>query len=286
MHASSPTERAGRPAPGRRAWLGLAAALSALALAGCVQAPAIGTLPVPAEVRAALAPTGVLRVAVYPGSPTSMLPAGDGQPMRGLAVEAGRALAQRLSVPVELVVMPRVAEVLAALKAGQADFTVTNATPERAAELDFSAPLVALELGVLVRGGSALDSIEALDAPGVRVGVSQGSTSQRVLAERWRRVQLVPMPSLQAAAAAMNGGQLDAFATNKGILFEMAGRVPGSRVLDGRWGLERLAVAVPQGRGVAAEELRRFVQAIVADGTVARAAERAGLRGLAPPDAR
>ena len=40
--------------------------------------------------------------------------------------------------------------------------------------------------------------------------------------------------------------QLDAFATNKPILFEMSDGIPGSRILDGRWGVEHVAVANPQ----------------------------------------
>jgi polar amino acid transport system substrate-binding protein len=99
------------------------------------------------EVRQALAPTGTLRVAVYPGSPTSMVRSPDGE-MRGLSVEIGRELARRIGVPVELVVLQRVAEVLEALKSGRADFAITNATPARAQDVDFVRPsLVSRELG-------------------------------------------------------------------------------------------------------------------------------------------
>ena len=51
----------------RRLFL-LASVALAAALAGCAAAPG----PAP-EVRQALAPTGTLRVAVYSGSPTSMV---------------------------------------------------------------------------------------------------------------------------------------------------------------------------------------------------------------------
>ncbi|MFO1271726.1 MAG: transporter substrate-binding domain-containing protein [Rubrivivax sp.] len=261
--------------PRRRALVALAAGL----LAGCASAPPA----LPPAVRQALAPTGTLRIAVYPGSPTSLLP---GEPPRGVAVDVGRALAARLGVPSELVVLPRVAEVVAALKAGRADFTVTNATPARAAEVDFTPPLLALELGLLVPAGSAVASLETIDRDGVRVGVSQGSSSERALAGRWQRAKLVSEPTLDAAAADLKAGRLDAFATNKGILFELADRVPGSRVLEGRWGLEHLAIAVPQGREAARAELQRFAMQVASDGTVAAAAARAGLRGTVPPETR
>jgi hypothetical protein len=35
--------------------------------------------------------------------------------------------------------------------------------------------------------------------------------------------------------------KIDVYATNKANLFEMSDALPGSRVLDGRWGLENLA---------------------------------------------
>ena len=56
-------------------------------------APAVAADPEP---RAILAPSGVLRVALYTGTPTSILPdAGSGEP-RGVGYDLGRALARRL----------------------------------------------------------------------------------------------------------------------------------------------------------------------------------------------
>lgn len=262
----------------RRRILFLAAAL----LAGCTSAPP----EVPADVRQTLAPTGTLRVAVYPGSPTSLVRTAQRSQMRGLAVDIGTELGRRLGVPVSITVLPRVAEVVTALQRGDADVTITNATAERAKVLDFTAPLLALELGLLVRPGSPLTRVDAMDLPGARLGVSQGSSSHRVLGQQLRQVTLVPMPTLEAAGRALTAGHLDGYATNKGILFELADNVPGARVLDGRWGLERLAIATGQGRGAALPWLRAFAAAVIADGQVARAAERAGLRGTAPADAR
>jgi len=73
--------------------------------------------------------------------------------------------------------------------------------------------------------------------------------------------------------------ELDAFATNKGILFELADTLPGARVLPGRWGLEHLAIGIPKGRDAGAPWLREFAEQAGASGAVRRAAERAGLRG-------
>ena len=248
----------------------------AAALAGCASALA----PAP-EVRQALAPTGTLRIGVYPGSPTSMVRAAGSDEMRGLSVELGRELARRLGVPAEFVVFQRVAEVVDALKGGRADFTITNATPARAQDVDFTPPLLSLELGYLSLPGAPVQSLAEVDRPGMRIGVTHGSSSQATLTREFKQARIVPAPSLQAAGEMLQRREIDAFATNKAILFELADGLPGARVLDGRWGLEHLAIAVPKGRDAAASYLRGFAESARREGRVRAAAERAGLRGTA-----
>jgi polar amino acid transport system substrate-binding protein len=206
--------------------------------------------------------------------------------LRGLTVDLGRELARRLGVPAQIVVFERVAQVVEALQAGQADMTITNATPARAAQVDFTATIVDLELGYLVLPGSPVTSLATVDQPGVRVGVSQGSSSQAALGREFKQATLVPAPSLKAAADLLAAHRIDAFATNKAILFEMTDQLPGAQVLAGRWGLEHLAVAVPKGREAGRAFLQRMVEALQAEGLVQSAAQRAGLRGLAAPATR
>lgn len=269
----------------------LAVSSAVAVLAGCatapppeIRAPAVSSVSgAPADVRAVLTPAGALRIAVYTGSPTSMVRDAAGGEMRGVAVEVGRELARRLQVPAEVVVFQRVAEVVDALKAGRADFTVTNATPARAQDVDFTPPLLALELGYLSLPGSPVQSPSDIDRPGVRVGVSQGSSSRAALTRSLQHAQVVAAPSLEAARGMLQRREIDAFATNKAILFELADRTPGARVLEGRWGFEQLAIAVPQGRAAAASYLRDFAASVREQGLVRAAAARAGLRGAADP---
>jgi polar amino acid transport system substrate-binding protein len=126
-----------------------------------------------------------------------------------------------------------------------------------------------------------VQSLAEVDRPGVRIGVSQGSTSQGTLSREFKQARVMPAPSLQAAGQMLRRRDIDAFATNKAILFELADGLPEARVLDGRWGLEHLAIAVPKGRGVAADYLRGFAEAARSEGLVRAAAQRAGLRGTA-----
>lgn len=261
----------------------------ALTVAGCASTPGSASsggigLP-PPEVRAALAPTGTLRVAVYAGSPTSLVrrPGSDG--VCGISVDLGRELARRLGVPSQLVEFERVQQVVDALREGRADMTITNATSARAALVDFTPPLVVLELGYLVMPGSPVTSVDAVDHVGVRVGVSQGSRSEQTLGARLHNATIVPAPSLKVAAQMLMDHRIEAFATNKGILFQMADELPTAKIIDGRWGAESLALAVPKGRDIARPYLRQFIVSSREQGLVRRAADCAGLRGTAEPDA-
>jgi polar amino acid transport system substrate-binding protein len=57
-------------------------------------------------------------------------------------------------------------------------------------------------------------------------------------------------------------------------------RLPGSRVLDGRFSIEEFAIGVPKGRLVSAAYVRRFVEQVKTAGFVKAAVGKAGIRGL------
>lgn len=250
-------------------------------LAGC--AASSSPVAVSAETRSVLAPSGKLRVGLYPGSPTSLI--GDpatGQ-ARGVAFDLGGELAKRLGVPFEPVVFSKNADVLAAVKAGQVDIVFTNATAERAKDMDFSSPFLYVEKGFLVPAGSTMKGHADVDGPGIRVGVSQGSSTERELAGHFKHAAMKRVTTLKAAVQMLGAGELDAFATNKAILFEMSDQLPGSRVLEGRWGMEQFAVARPKGRDQAAF-VEQFLATAKSQGQVSQAVQRAGLRGTVIPD--
>lgn len=260
----------------RRLFVSFALAVPLL-LAGCA-----GQMPVAdAQARATLAPTGALRVGVYPGSPTSLVRDARTGEKAGIAHDLGAALGRELGVPVKVVEFGRVALVLDALKAGEVDFTFTNATESRARDVDFTAPMIQLELGYLVPPGSAIAGIADVDRPGMRIGVTQGSSSQGTLTRQFKHAAVVPAASLKQAQELLQRHAIDAFATNKGILSELSDALPGYLILDGRWGLENMAIAIPKGREAGMPLLRRFAQEMRATGQLQAMIARAGLRGTA-----
>ncbi len=132
--------------------------------------------------------------------------------------------------------------------------------------------------------GSAIKRLEDIDAKGVRVGVSVGSTSQKLLGDKFKNAQVLAIPTLDQAVSMIKSGELEAFATNKAILYELSDRLPGSKVLEGAWGYEHFAAGIPKGREAGLPLLNQFLSEARQNGQVAKAVERAGLRGTLPAD--
>ena len=131
-------------------------------------------------VRQALAPTGTLRIAAYAGSPTSLVRPPGSDEARGMSVDIGREMAKRLGTPARIVEFERVEQVIDSLRKGEADMTITNASAARAALVDFTEPLVALELGYLVMADSRCALSPTSIAP------ASGWVSARAAARRRR----------------------------------------------------------------------------------------------------
>jgi polar amino acid transport system substrate-binding protein len=136
-----------------------------------------------------------------------------------------------------------------------------------------------VELGYLVPANSSITRPEQIDGPGIRIGVSKGGTSERVLGEKYKNAKIVATESVPDAINSLRNGLFDVYATNKSILFQMAQSLPGSRVLDGNWGAEHMAIAVPKGREVSQALLDSFVRDVQSSGQLQRIETAAGLKG-------
>lgn len=95
-----------------------------------------------------------------------------------------------------------------------------------------------------------------------------------------RRAQLVRAVNAEAAFGLLVTGQVDVLAGLRQALSGLPERLPGSRVLDGRFMAVPQAVGVPRGRDAGLAYLRGVVEDAKASGLVARAIERTGARGV------
>ncbi|HUP40237.1 MAG TPA: transporter substrate-binding domain-containing protein [Vicinamibacterales bacterium] len=253
---------------------------AAIAVSGLLSAGvAAQGIPATPDVRRELAPTGTLRVGLYVGNPSSLVKEPVAGEATGIAFELGRELARWLGVPFEPVIYPNNGAVLEGFRSGNVDIVFTNATPARAKEIDFTQAYLEVEAGFLAGPRSPIGAMPDVDKPGVRVGAMEGSTSLTSLPQLLKHASVVPVPTIDRVIEMFGNGSLDVFATNKSILFEISDTVVGSRVLDGRYGVEQLALGIPKNRARGLEYARRFIAATLANGRVQAAVTRAGFRG-------
>ncbi|MBS0533554.1 MAG: transporter substrate-binding domain-containing protein [Proteobacteria bacterium] len=238
--------------------------------------------PPDAAVQHALAPSGALKVGVYRGSPSSIIEGKTPEENRGVGYDLGKALAAALGVKFEPVIYPANAPLLKAVHAGEVDIVFTNATKARARTMDFSQPFMGVEKSFLVPAGSKLKTQDDATQKGLRIGVSKGSSTARELTEQFPQMTLTEVDTLKHAGEMLAAHEIDAFATNNAILYELSDHVPGSAVLPGHWGMEHFGAGIPQGRQAGMPFLRDFMAKAMADGTVDRAIKRANLRGTVP----
>jgi polar amino acid transport system substrate-binding protein len=252
--------------------------ISAMLMGCATQAPS--SVPAPEAVKA-LAPTGVLRIGVYAGSPTSLVNK-DGQKL-GVAYELGMLVAKEMGVPAKVIEYQRIAQILDGMKAGEVDITFTNASAARRAEFDFTPAALKQDLTLLVRSGAGLSKVQDMDAlldgKPQRMGVTQGSSSEGIMAARLKQTKLDSSPNLTVAAQKMRDAQIDTFATNRGNLQELQALVPGSRILADAWGQEQFAVGIPKNRAAALKPLESIMSQAIKSGAFEGMIRRSGLLG-------
>ena len=167
------------------------------------------------------------------------------------------------------------------LKSGEWDLTFFGPTPERETVLNFTVPFLVIEHGYLVPAGSSISTIDAVDRPGTRIGAPQGGSVNAFLARTIKNATVVASPSVPAGEEMLNSGKVDAFAANKANLFGLSDKMPGSRVLDGRIGVDEVAIALPKGREAGMVYVRKYIEDAKAEGLIKAAVQRVGLRGAA-----
>jgi polar amino acid transport system substrate-binding protein len=247
-----------------------------LVLTGCA---GIRAAPTP-EARHALAPTGTLRIALQRANPLNVIQDSTSGEMRGVAFDLGTELARRLGVPFQPVLYPSVGALLEGGKSGAWDVAFVGFSPARAAEWDFTGLHLEVEFGYLVPAGSAISTMADVDRPGVRIALQEKSGPDVFFSRTLKQAVAVRAPSNPAALEALKSGRADVMGSIKPVLFELSNQLPGSRVLDGRPGIDPHAMVMPKGRDLGLAYARQFVEDAKAEGLVKAAIERAGVRGV------
>jgi polar amino acid transport system substrate-binding protein len=247
-------------------------------IVGCV---GTSLMPDPSpEVRAELVPTGVLRVAVFTGNPVIGSRDKETGELTGTTVILGKALAQRVEVPVLILEYTAVAKLVEDARTGVWDIGVVAFDPARRNVLEFAPPHIAVDLTYLVPPGSSILSVAEADQPGVRVAAARGAATTLFLERTLKQASVTPAENEPAAFALLKDGQAQAYAQNRYMLLGLAEKLPGARVLDDRFSAAEMSIVMPKGRTLALAYVGEFVEDAKKTGLVARAIETSGLRGV------
>ena len=231
------------------------------------------------KARAELAPTGVLRVGINLSNFLLVTgKAADGDP-QGVSPDLGRAVAERLGVPVRYVTFASPGELADAATEDVWDIGNIGAEPERAKTITFTAAYAEIEATYLVPAGSDLDTIEDVDRGGVRIAVSARSAYGLWLADNLRHAELVGVGSLDESFDVFVKRELEALAGLRPRLVTDVKRLPGARILEGKFTAVQQAIGTKPDRKAGAAFLRDFVEEAKASGLVARLIEKYGVTG-------
>ena len=237
------------------------------------------------NLRSELAPTGVLRAGINMAN--FLLVTGrrdDGAP-QGVAPDMASAVAERLGVEVVYVPYETPGQLADEATNGVWDVGLIGAEPARAEHIVFSAAYVEIEATYLVPADSPIQAVADVDQPGVRIAVAARSAYDLYLTRNIQHAELVRVAGLNASYDLFVNDKLDALAGLRPRLMSDVEKLPGARLLDGKFTAVQQAIGTPRDRGAAAAFLRDFVEEAKASGLVGQFIERHQVRGLsvAPP---
>lgn len=232
------------------------------------------------------APTGTLRACINLGNAVLAGKNTTTGEVYGTSVDLARVFAQRLGVSVELVVVETAAKSVEAVRQGSADIGFFAIDPSRSEGITFTAPYVLIEGSYLVRQNSPLQSNDEVDVAKHRVMVAKGSAYDLYLSRELKQATLVRTVASQDVVNDFLAQNLDVAAAVKQQLQADAMRVPGVRLLPGRFMVIQQAMGLPLSYGeAAAQALRAFVEEMKATQFVSQRLVWHGIEGavVAPP---
>jgi polar amino acid transport system substrate-binding protein len=229
-----------------------------------------------------LVQAGKLRVGLFPPQYTKDAATGE---LKGVWAEIARALAARLGVQLVFLERPTPPEAVACLKGNACDMLFLPFDDRAANVGDFSNPIFQFDYTLLVPASSAIRSVADADRPGVRIAAVRNHASTVTLSGLLKNAQLVYAETPQPTFDLLQTEKTDVMASTRNALLEFAEQLPGSRVLEDRYGANINRMVVPKGKAEWLAYVTEFVEEAKASGLVQKAIDRAGPRGvtLAPP---
>jgi polar amino acid transport system substrate-binding protein len=243
----------------------------------------VNTMNVTPELVREFAPTGRLRAALNMGNPVLAHSKTAADKPAGVSIDLARGFAALLGVEVTFMEFDTPGKSGAAVAAREADIGFLAVDPQRAETIHFTQPYVQIEGAYLVRAGSPLQTNEQVDQPGMRVVAGTGSAYELFLSRTLKHAQVVKVATSEGVVGEFLGmADTHAAAGVKQQLQADAQRVPGVRLLPGRFMAINQGMVMPRGNSAAAAALlESYIAQQKQSGFVAQALARHGIEGAA-----
>jgi polar amino acid transport system substrate-binding protein len=232
------------------------------------------------QVKTELAPGGVLRAGINLSN--FLLVSGktaSGEPA-GVAPDMAAEVARRLGVPVTYVSYKTPGELADAAETGAWDIGLIGAEPQRAEKIAFTPAYVEIEATYLVPAGSPIRTLADVDRPGVRISVTGRSAYGLWLDRNIEHATLMKTGTLDSAYEQFVSDKLDVLAGLRPRLLSDVEKLPGARILDGKFTAVQQAIGTGRRNAAAAAFLRDFVEEAKASGFVQSLIDKHKVRGL------
>ena len=227
-----------------------------------------------------LTPAGKLRVGVNLGNFLLVTKDPASGELRGVVPDLAAELARRLDTTAELIGYPGAGQLADAAGTGAWDVGFIGAEPQRAAVIEFTLAYVEIPATYLVPAGSPIRAIGEVDRPGIRVATAARSAYDLYLSRNLKHARLVRAEGIPASYDLFVKDKLDVLSGLLPRLTTDVTRLPGARILDGRFTAIQQAIGTPKARIAGAAYLREFVADIKASGLVASLIARHGVKGI------
>lgn len=232
------------------------------------------------SLRAQLAPSGTLRAGLNRSNFLLVAKDSPDHAPRGVAVDMAREIARRAELPVTFVCYESPGKMADAIKTEAWDIAFFAVEPARAGQIDFTTAYVEIEATYLVPAGSPLKTLADVDRPGVRISVSGRSAYDLFLTRNLKHAELLRADGIDASYERFVAEKLDALAGLRPKLVSEVAKLPGAKIIEGRFTAIQQAIGIPKGKTGVAQWLQQFVDEVKASGFVAELIERHGARGL------
>jgi polar amino acid transport system substrate-binding protein len=200
--------------------------------------------------------------------------------LSGWTVDLVSALGARLGVGGVPVEHPTPPQAVASVVSGACDTSILGIEPVRAAKVDYSPGIIQADYTLLIASGSSIRSVADADRPDIRIAAVRDHASTLTLERILKRATIVYADLPDSTFDILRRGEATVMASLSEILLRYSAKLPGSRVLEERYGFNTLGMATQKGQAGWLAYLSAFAEETKASGVAQRAIDRSGWRGL------